>query len=147
MLPGREVALATSEGPFEDDDGIGAHFDREALVGSKTKLQLAALKVDCHTSMLKLARKAQLHQPEIIFGTCQGAVIAAGYAMPELQERVFASRNVQQTEVGGLASAWGTRGRNHSIAAVRRCEQRDRPHSSSSELAQRSRKLDRFPAY
>ena len=27
--------------------------------------------------------------------------------MPELLERVCASRNVQQTEIGGLAAAWG----------------------------------------
>ena len=107
MLPGREISLALSEGPFEDDNGIGAHFDRQALTDGKPKLQLAALKVDCHTSILKLARNAQLHQPEIIFGTCQGGLIAAGYALPELLERAFSSRNVQQTEVGGLASAWG----------------------------------------
>ena len=77
------------------------------MVESKPKLQLAALKVDCNTSILKLARNAQLHQPEIIFGTGQGAIVAAGYAMPELLERVFASRNAQQTEVGGLAATWG----------------------------------------
>ena len=107
MLPGREIALAISEGPFEDDDGVGAHFDRQALTEHKPKLQLAALKVDCHTSILKLARSAQLHQPEIIFGTGQGAVVAAGYALPELFEKTLQTRNVQQTEVGGLASAWG----------------------------------------
>ena len=107
MLPGREIALAISEGPFEDDDGVGAHFDRQALTESKPKLQLSALKVDCHTSILKLARSAQLHQPEIIFGTGQGAVVAAGYALPELFEKALQTRNVQQTEVGGLASAWG----------------------------------------
>ena len=43
MLPGREIALALSEGPFEDDDGVGAHFDRQALTDGKPKLQLAAL--------------------------------------------------------------------------------------------------------
>ena len=56
---------------------------------------------------MKLVRNAQLHQPEIIFGTGHGAVIAAGYALPELLERICAGRNVQQTEVGGLAAAWG----------------------------------------
>ena len=107
MLPGREISLALSEGPFEDDDGVGAHFDRQALTDGKPKLQQSALKVDCHTSILKLARNVQLHQPEIIFGTGQGAVIAAGFALPELLERTFSSRNAQQTEVGGLAAAWG----------------------------------------
>ena len=99
--------MALSEGPFEDDDGIGAHFDRQSLTENKPKLQLAALKVDLHTSILKLARNAQLHQPEIIFGSGQGAVVAAAYAMPELLERALASRNVQNNEVGGLTSAWG----------------------------------------
>ena len=66
MLPGRDIALALSEGPFEDDNGVGAHFDRQALTEHKPKLHLAALKVDCHTSILKLARNVQLHQPEII---------------------------------------------------------------------------------
>lgn len=107
MVPSREISAAISERPFEDDHGVGAHFDRQALTESKPKLQLAALKVDCHTSILKLARSVQLHQPEIIFGTGQGAVIAAGYALPELLERTLQSRNVQQTEVGAIAAAWG----------------------------------------
>ena len=91
MLPGRDISVAISEGPFEDDHGIGAHFDRQALTESKPKLQLAALKVDCHTSILKLARNVQVHQPEILFGTGQGGVIVAGYALPALLER--AKRN------------------------------------------------------
>lgn len=108
MLPGRDISLAMSRGPFEDDHGIGVHFDRQALTESKPTLQLAALKVDCHTSILKLARNVGLHQqPEILFGTGQGGVIAAGYALPALLERAIASRTVQLTEVGGLAAAWG----------------------------------------
>ena len=107
MLPDRELSIAISEGPFGDDDGVGAHFDRAPLAEHKRKLQLAARKVDCHTSVLKLARNVVLHKPEIIVGVGKGAVVAAGYALPELLEKALQTGSVQQTEVGGLASAWG----------------------------------------
>ena len=42
-LPGYQVELALAEGPFEDDDGIGAHFERDALGRVPGKQQMQAI--------------------------------------------------------------------------------------------------------
>ena len=67
ILPSWEIRLAVAEGPFEDNEGIGAHLDKDAVGGPPTK-QLAALKVDFHASIVKLARHAAMHQPKLIVG-------------------------------------------------------------------------------
>jgi hypothetical protein len=45
LLPSWEVRLALAEGPFEDDDGVSAHFDKNALapIQSRSKYQLSRL--------------------------------------------------------------------------------------------------------
>ena len=73
LLPGYNIHLAIAEGPFEDDDGVGAHFEASALQPNKgPEKQIASLKVDLHVSVAKLARSAAMHQPRIIFGEGQG---------------------------------------------------------------------------
>ena len=38
LLPGYELSLAIAEGPFEDENGVGAHFEAKALqVGKPAK--------------------------------------------------------------------------------------------------------------
>ena len=80
LLPGYEIELALAEGPFEDDDGISAHFDNDALGAPPRRLQgpkqIAALKVDLHVSVVKLARHAAMHKPRLVIGKGQGGVVA-----------------------------------------------------------------------
>ena len=112
LMPGYEVQMAMADGPFEDDDGVASHFGRDALSAQTQSKQVAALKVDLRVSIVKLARHAVMHQPRIIFGEGQGAIVAAGYAKPLCLERVLASRNVQPVELFELAQSWG------NVAAV-----------------------------
>ena len=105
LLPGYEVRLAIAEGPFEDHDGVGAHFEADALRDHKK--QIWCLKVDLHVSVIKLARHAAMHQPRLIIGQGQGAVVAIAYGHPGCFERVLATRNVQLAELPKLAQAWG----------------------------------------
>ena len=44
LLPSYEVQLALAEGPFEDDDGVGAHFEKEALGAQPVSKQIGSLK-------------------------------------------------------------------------------------------------------
>ena len=69
--------------------------------------QVAALKVDLHVSVVKLARHAALHRPRLIFGHGQGGVVAAVYGHPGCLEQVLASRNVQPVELPEIAQSWG----------------------------------------
>ena len=48
MLPMYEISLALAEGPFEDDNGVGRHFEKEAY--SASPKQVGYLKRDMHTS-------------------------------------------------------------------------------------------------
>ena len=107
MLPSYEVHVAIAEGPFEDSDGVGAHFEAQALKAQTVTKQVAQLKVDLHVSVVKLARHAALHRPRLIFGHGQGAVVAAVYGHPGSLEEVLASRNVQPAELPEIAQSWG----------------------------------------
>ena len=71
LIPDHDISLALAEGPFEDSDGVGAHFEAGALGGPEKK-QLSNLRRDFHTSVLKLARHAALHKPAIVYGDGQG---------------------------------------------------------------------------
>ena len=108
MLPSHQVQLAIAEGPFEDADGVGAHFEASALGGARTVTkQVADLRVDLHCSVVKLARHSALHRPRLVFGQGQGAVVAAAYGHPGCLEAVLASRNVQPPELPEIAQSWG----------------------------------------
>ena len=106
-LPSFQVDLALAEGPFEDDDGVGAHFDEAALRAKAKYKKKLALKVDFHSSVVKLARHAAMHKPAIIIGEGQGALIAVGYAKPLLLEAALATRNIQPEELSEIRDAWG----------------------------------------
>ena len=100
------MALALAEGPFEDDDGVSAHFEANALGRIQGPEQLNALKVDLHVSVIKLARHAAMHQPRLVIGKSQGGVVALAYGHPGCLEQVLASRNVQPAELPEIAQAW-----------------------------------------
>ena len=105
LLPSYNISLAIAEGPFEDDYGVGAHFEALALKsGPKQKHQLT---VDFHVSVIKLARAVAMHKPRLIYGTGQGGLIALGYSHPGFLEAVMASRNVQPPELPELCQSWG----------------------------------------
>ena len=88
LLPAYNVRLAIAEGPFEDDDGVGAHFEALALQkGNNPAKQIGALKVDLHVSVAKLARAAVMHKPGLIIGHGQGAVVATAYGHPACFEQ------------------------------------------------------------
>ena len=107
MLPDWSVVLAVAEGPFEDDLGSSSHLDSVALKGHPASKRIGALKVDTHTSVLKLARSVQMHGARLIYGQGQGAIIAAAYAKPALLEQAQATRNVQTQEACKIGQAWG----------------------------------------
>ena len=110
LLPAYQIHLAVAEGPFEDDDGVGAHFEAMALgawgPNYRTR-QIGALKVDLHVSTAKLARHVVMPKPRLIIGKGQGGVVAAAYGHPGCFEQVLASRNVQPAELPEIAQAWG----------------------------------------
>ena len=112
QLPGYNIHMAIAEGPFEDDDGIGAHFEATGLQPNNPQKQVAALKVDLHVSVAKLARGAAMHKPRLIFGRGQGAVVAIAYAHAGCLEEVLATRNFQPAELPEVSQAWG------NVAAV-----------------------------
>ncbi len=111
LLPGYEIELALAEGPFEDDDGISAHFENDALGAPPRRpqgpKQIAALKVDLHVSVVELARHAAMHKPRLVIGKGQGGVVALAYGHPGALEQVMATRNVQPAELPELSQAWG----------------------------------------
>jgi hypothetical protein len=107
MLPDWNVILAVAEGPFEDDLGCSSHLDKAALSGWPASKRIGALKVDVHTSVVKLARNVQMHSARLLYGEGQGAIIAAGYAKPALLEQALATRNVQTKEACQLGQSWG----------------------------------------
>ena len=106
-LPGYEVNLAISEGPFEDDDGDSMHLDLKSLQLRKEVKQLAALTVDVHSAAVKLARNASLHMPDLIVDHGQGGLVAAAFSRPTVLERALQTRNVQRAECSQIAQARG----------------------------------------
>ena len=107
-LPGYQVELALADGPFEDDDGLSAHFEANALGRVPGPKQIGALKVDLHVSVVKLARHAAMHKPRLVLGKGQGGVVALAYGHPGCLEQVLATRNVQAVELPELSQAWET---------------------------------------
>ena len=105
VLARYEVRLAFGDGPFEDANGVGVHFEAGALAASSLQKQVGDLKRDLHTSVLKLSRNAVTHKPRLIYGVGQGAIDAICYAHLGLLEQVLASRNVQSAELREIAQA------------------------------------------
>ena len=107
LLPQYVVHLAVADGPFEDDDGASSHFTKNSLNAPTHAKQIGNLRVDLHTSVVKLARHAALHMPKLIFGRGQGAIVAAVFGHAGCLEQVLSSRNVQPCELHEIGQAWG----------------------------------------
>ena len=106
-MPGYQVELALAEGPFEDDDGVSAHFEKDALGRVQGQRQIGPLKRDLHASVAKLARNASMHRPRLVIAKGQGGVVALAYGHPGCLEQVLATRNVQPVELPEISQARG----------------------------------------
>ena len=106
-LPGYQVELALAEGPFEDDYGVTAHFEKDALGRVQGQRQITALKRDLHSSVVKLARNVAMHKPRLIIGKGQGGIVATGYGRPGCLEDALATRNVRPFELFSISQSWG----------------------------------------
>jgi hypothetical protein len=104
-LPAREVVMGVCQGPFEDDDGNGAHFEARKTKLAPDKLRLEIRK-DLLTSMVNVLRKCAQHKPEVLIGEGQGAVVVLSLLKPLLVEAAMQMRNVQRKEVQEAAEAW-----------------------------------------
>ncbi len=106
-MPNYEIQLGLAEGPFEDDMGVASHFGKEAFLAKQASKQILATRVDLHTSVVKLARHAAMHNPKLVIGDGQGALAAIGYGKASVLETAMATRNVQRREAQQIAEAWG----------------------------------------
>ena len=86
---------------------VRTSFEAPALQPNNPQKQVAALKVDLHVSVAKLARSAAMHKPRLIFGRGQGAVVAIAYGHPGCLEEVLATRNFQTVGLPEISQAWG----------------------------------------
>ena len=91
-------------GPFVDDDGASAQVE-----GNKSKLGPAKLllevKRDLLTSVVTLARNVATHRPVALVGYGQGGIVAHAYGRPLAMELALQARNVQVSELTGIAEA------------------------------------------
>ena len=97
LLPSWEVEFALSEGPFSDDEGICAHFDKGKTKLTPQKLILETKK-DLLISVAQLLRNISIHKPDVILGEGQGGIIALAAAKPFQVEVALQARNVQRSE-------------------------------------------------
>ena len=104
-MPNRDISMGSSQGPFEDDLGDGAHFEGRPRKLTEDKLRLEMRK-DLLTSMVKALRSCGMHRPEIVFGEGQGARVALSLVRPLFVEAAMQARNIQRKEVQELAEAW-----------------------------------------
>ena len=85
-----------------------SHFDGGSLAGKSKIKQQAAIRVDYLVSIAKLARAVSYHNPKLVIGLGQGALVALGFARPYVLELVLQTRNVQQRqEAQQIGEAWG----------------------------------------
>ena len=106
LLPGYRVSISVGQGPFEDSLGNRSHYDGRKP-GLKEHRLILDTKKDTATSVVTLARNALLHQPDLVVGEGQGALIALAYSKPLQLEMALQARNVQRDEVQSIAESWG----------------------------------------
>jgi hypothetical protein len=106
VLPGWRVSVINSIGPFEDDEGNGAHFDAETKRRLKDEKLVKATRVDLFTSCCKVLRDVVRHLPDVLYGEGQGGFVVAALRKPLVLEAALQSRNVQRQEAQSMAEAW-----------------------------------------
>jgi len=106
-LPAHEVSVMTVSGPFEDDDGLGAHFESVGKAKLHGEKLIKAVRVDLLTSCAKVLRDVSARMPDVLVGDGQGAFIVAMLRKPLVVESCLQARNVQREEAHRIGSAWG----------------------------------------
>ena len=92
MLPEYDITLPLCPGPFTDDQGHAAFFDKNR---SKTpKGAILDLKRDFLASMASAARSIAAHRPQVLVADGQGALIALGMSRPLVLEASRALPNL-----------------------------------------------------
>ena len=104
-LPGVSVAVRGCWGPFEDTDGLAAHFDCGAgrLAGTK---KIKRIRVDLLTSCAKVLREASGFRPQFLVGLGQGGLVTAVLRWPLVVELTLQARNLQRKEARAVGEAW-----------------------------------------
>jgi hypothetical protein len=104
LMPQHELRTCMCVGPFVDDYGHAAFFDK-----SKKYLQKQITldtKRDLLTSVAAVLRSIAIHQPDIVVGSGQGGAVAIALASPLLLEVCLAARNFKLPELRAIAPAW-----------------------------------------
>ena len=105
-FPESIVKVALAEAPFEDTEGNSCHFEKHGKQNLTGRKLVNATRVDLMTSVATLLRGIAQHNPSIVVGIGQGAVIGLAAASPVVIEAVMLLRNVQIGEAQRLANAW-----------------------------------------
>ena len=67
---------------------------------------LLEVKKDLLTSIVALARNVAVHRPAVLVGHGQGGIVAHAYGRPLAMELALQARNVQVSELMGIAEGW-----------------------------------------
>ena len=104
-MPGWNVVCRSSDGPFEDDDGLCAHLDGPTgkLKGDR---QVKRVRVDLLTSCAKVLRNIGAFLPDFVIGIGQGGVIAGMLRFPLVVEVTLQARNLQRKEIREVVAGW-----------------------------------------
>jgi hypothetical protein len=104
LMPQHELRTCVCVGPFVDDFGHAAFFDK-----SKKYVQKQIVldtKRDLLTSIAAVIRSIAIHKPDIVVGSGQGGAVAIALASPLLLEVCLAARNFKLPELREIAPAW-----------------------------------------
>ena len=104
LMPQHELRTCMCVGPFVDDYGHAAFFDK-----SKKYVQKQIVldtKRDLLTSIAAVLRSIAIHKPDIVVGSGQGGAVAVALASPLLLEVCVAARNFKLPELREIAPAW-----------------------------------------
>ena len=103
-MPQYELSTCQCVGPFVDDFGHAAFFDKSKKYGEK-QIHLDT-KRDLLTSVAAALRSIAAHHPDIVVGCGQGGAVAIALASPMLLEVCLAARNFKLPELRAIAPAW-----------------------------------------
>jgi hypothetical protein len=128
FLPGFVIEPS---GPFDDDMGIAAFFDKPT---KKSPEQIALdIKRDLYTSMATVLRAIAANRPDITAGEGQGATVALCLCSPLMVEVACGTRNLKMEELPMIGPAWS--GVKQIVARNPRVARRDKLHDRLKAIA------------
>ncbi len=104
LMPQHELLTCMCVGPFVDEYGHAAFFDKSRKYVQKQVI--LDVKRDLLTSVAAVLRSLAIHQPDIVVGQGQGGAVAIALASPLLLEVCLAARNFKIEEFRNIAPAW-----------------------------------------